>query len=150
MSNASCPFCDTASLAVITESEHFRAICNRFPVVKGHSLLIPKRHVVTFMSLTSEEWADLHGLSRQLITALLSVYETDSFDYALQEGTPAGRSIEHVHFHVIPRQTGDLGSPGDWYPELVRQHIDPAQRAKVELDFSTLQETASKIRVRIA
>jgi len=149
MNSVSCAFCDRPGLAVIWESSCFLAVCNRFPVVEGHSLLLPKRHVASFMALTPEEWADLYGMSRQLIAALLSTYDTTSFDYALQEGVPAGRSIEHLHFHVIPRRTGDLGSPGDWYPELVRQHIDPAQRTKVELDFEMMFATAGRIRQHI-
>lgn len=146
MSNVSCPFCERSQLVIISESVLFIAICNKFPIVEGHSLIIPKRHVQRYMDLTSDDWNDLHGISRQLIQALLSTFDTNSFDYALQEGVPAGGSIEHLHFHVIPRRLKDLSSPGDWYPELVRQHIDPSQRRRVELGLEQMELVAKQVR----
>lgn len=146
ISFSSCPFCDFASLAVIFENSLFFAVCNKYPIVAGHSLIIPKRHVEQYLALTHDENLALTNISRQLIAALLATYETDAFDYALQEGVWAGRSIGHLHFHVIPRKQGDLSSPGDWYPELVLQRIDPSQRDRVELDFENMKRVARMIR----
>lgn len=141
-----CPFCDITQLAVSIESRHFIAVCNKFPTVEGHCLIVPKRHVEQYLDLDDNETIDLTKISRQLIAALLAAYQTEAFDYALQEGGPAGRSIRHLHFHVIPRKAGDLSSPGDWYPELVRQHIDPAYRSRLELEPGKMKEVANRIR----
>jgi bis(5'-adenosyl)-triphosphatase len=146
MSENFCPFCIRDELVIIFESAFFLAICNKFPIVEGHSLIIPKRHLEGFMDLNSDDWSDLRGISRRLIQSLLSEYETDSFDYALQQGVPAGGSIKHLHFHTIPRRGKDFTLPGDWYPELVRQQIDPAQRKRTELDLEQMQGLATRIR----
>lgn len=140
-----CLFCSPENLAVIHESQFFRAVYNKYPTVEGHSMIITKRHIESLLDLTVNEWGELKEMSKILIGGLFRTFTVKSFDYAVQEGLEAGGSIDHFHIHVIPRKFGDLESPDDWYPELVRQRLEPTQRKKVELSLEEMRNMARKI-----
>ena len=145
VTSSECPFCNFRDLAIIFESEFFRAAYNKFPIVTGHSLLAPKRHIESFLELSTSESEELFYVSKRIISAVLRVFDTDSFDFALQEGVPAGGTIAHLHFHVIPRRVGDLGCPDDWYPELLKQYIHPSNRERVALSADEMLREARRI-----
>jgi bis(5'-adenosyl)-triphosphatase len=48
----------------------------------------------------------------------MKAFNTDAFDFSIQEKPEAGQTIEHLHLHIVPRMKGDLKQPGDWYPLL--------------------------------
>ena len=50
-----CIFCLEQDLAVVEENELALAFRDRFPVTEGHTLIIPKRHAVTYFELTEAE-----------------------------------------------------------------------------------------------
>jgi diadenosine tetraphosphate (Ap4A) HIT family hydrolase len=105
------PFCVRAMLdeTIFYESRHFFALYDARPVVKGHCLFIPKRHVTDILELRSDELADLHDLFDAVVPRLLRLYRAtkNSYDVALQIGPYSGRSISHIHIHVLPRVKGD-------------------------------------------
>ncbi|MCT4631350.1 MAG: HIT family protein [Firmicutes bacterium] len=59
-----CPFCQ--NLKTIKESKLSIAIYDKYPVNKGHTLIIPKRHVSNYFDLTDEEKLDLHKLMEEM------------------------------------------------------------------------------------
>lgn len=106
------PFC-VRSMTDATrfyESEHFMAVYDIRPVVKGHSLLIPKRHVLDILELTGEEIEGMHDSFGTVLPKLLDAYcgEDRSYDLTSQIGRYSGRSVEHLHFHVLPRSKDDV------------------------------------------
>jgi diadenosine tetraphosphate (Ap4A) HIT family hydrolase len=42
------------------------AFLDGFPVSKGHTLVVPKRHVVSLWEMTAEEYTDAFALLRQV------------------------------------------------------------------------------------
>ena len=130
-----CPFCTTSiNDAVFMSSPNFLAIYNIAPVLPGHSMVIPKKHISGIMDLTEEELTEMVSFSRDVVKLLLKVFKADSFDWTIQEGKPAGQTIDHLHLHIIPRTEGDLPEPGDWYPKLERsesKNIDSADRKRI-------------------
>lgn len=121
-----CPFC-AASIAEVTfmASPAFRAIVNIAPILPGHSLVIPKRHVESLLELGDEEVAEMVNLSRRAVALLMDVYRSDGFDWTIQESEAAGQSVPHLHLHLIPRRRGDLPNPGDWYSRLIEYQGRP-------------------------
>ena len=115
-----CPFC-AESVPEITflESPRFRAITNIAPILPGHSLIVPKRHVESLLALTDDEVAEMVQLSREATALLKRVYGSTGFDWTIQESEAAGQSVPHLHLHLIPRRDGDLPDPGDWYARLI-------------------------------
>ncbi|MEI6284870.1 MAG: HIT family protein [Bacillota bacterium] len=55
---SNCVFCKIADRgeAVAYENEYFFVRFDKFPVSPGHSLIIPKRHVVSVFDLEADEW----------------------------------------------------------------------------------------------
>jgi len=133
-----CPFCSPFVHPVtFAESENFRAIYNLAPVLPGHVLIVPKKHINSFLELSEDESIEMVVFSRKIIKTLKHVFKSDSFDWTIQEGKPAGQSIEHMHLHIIPRFEGDMPEPGDWYPALigkVPELIDSVSRPKLNTE----------------
>ena len=77
------------------------------PVLPGHTLVVPRRHVTTFDELTSEERTAIEELRRAMHQALKRTYGAEGFNYAWNEGVVAGQEVPHLHLHVVPRTTGD-------------------------------------------
>jgi len=105
------PFCDPESIAtqVYYETKYTYALYNLYPVIKGHTLIIPKRHVRSLNELTDAEAADLMKTIRYVAPKLLKAYNADdSYNLVAQIGQYSGRSIEHLHIHIIPRNKYDM------------------------------------------
>ena len=56
-----CRFCDFDLSQADLSTEHFFALADRAPATKGHTLVIPRKHHETFLTLRREEWVDLHA-----------------------------------------------------------------------------------------
>lgn len=143
-----CPFC-AASIADISfmESARFWAIVNVAPILPGHSLVISKRHVESMLALNDDEVAEMVNLSRRAVSLLMRVHGAEGFDWTIQESEAAGQSVPHLHLHLIPRRSGDLPHPGDWYRQLIeyegrpRLSLDEMKDVAVHLRQAALQPT---------
>ena len=133
-----CPLCSPKIRDhIFSESGAMMAIYNIAPILPGHSMIVPKRHVESIFKLNDEELVDLFRFSREITHLLMNVFGADGFDWSLQESEAAGQSVSHLHLHIIPRQTGDLKQPGDWYAMLEKQRhtlIDNPGRKKLSLE----------------
>jgi len=105
-----CIFCHQ-NFEVITETKLSYAIYDKFPVSRGHILIIPRRHEPDFFNLTKEEQDDLWQLSYRMKDFLMEKYHPDGFNLGVNVGLPAGQTIFHVHIHLIPRYAGDSNDP---------------------------------------
>lgn len=114
-----CPFCahDIGEISFY-ETENFRTIYNRSPILPGHSLLVPKRHIESLLDFSDAELGELMIHASQAIRLLQKAFCSVGFNMSLQEKEEAGQSVPHFHFHLIPRKPDDLPKPGDWYPKL--------------------------------
>lgn len=92
---------------VFLETEHFSAVPNLHPILPGHTLVIPKRHVLEITDLSDGEIADLKLILGRLLPALLKAHGADSYNLSINSGEAAGMSIAHLHVHVVPRHKSD-------------------------------------------
>ncbi len=140
----SCPFCinDRVDKAFFSTSM-FQALYNRAPILPGHALIVTKRHISSFSEMSHLEMQSVMFFVNQVRQILENVFPSNGFNLTLQDGESAGQTIEHIHFHIIPRVTNDLPDPGDWYPKLKKaetENIDSQLRpahSKVELEVIT-------------
>jgi bis(5'-adenosyl)-triphosphatase len=103
------PFCDKGIYdEVFLETRLFFAVPNMNPILPGHTLVVPKRHVLGINELSGEEMADFGAMMGRLIPGLLEAHGTDSYNMAINCGEIAGMSVAHMHVHVIPRHRSDV------------------------------------------
>ncbi|WP_462280015.1 HIT family protein [Salinivirga cyanobacteriivorans] len=135
-----CPFCLNADHPLVFfASEYFRAIYNRAPILPGHTLVVPARHVAALDDLTITELEHIMVFTRKVNHIIGKLFPNEGFNWTLQDGQPAGQTIEHLHVHIIPRTEGDLPEPGDWYPKL------QASKEKLIDSFTRPQHTEKEL-----
>lgn len=108
---ADCPFCDVPKDSVVAESRHAFAIRDRYPVSRGHTLVIPTAHAKTLFDRSHDAQADLWRLVAKVKDELRSEFSPDGFNIGINEGRVDGQTVEHAHVHLIPRFAGDVADP---------------------------------------
>lgn len=107
-----CPFCNPESgREVIIDWDTVYSMYDRFPVSKGHVLVIPKRHCADYFELKSEEQTSCWEMVNEIKTMLTEKYNPDGFNIGININEAAGQTIPHVHVHLIPRYKGDVAEP---------------------------------------
>ena len=96
MSN--CIFCNLPLERIVHEYKHFYVIRDAFPVTPLHSLIITKRHVVSYFQCSKAELKYLDNKIR-------------GYNIGMNIGEDAGQSIFHCHIHIIPRREDDTPNP---------------------------------------
>jgi len=87
------------------------AIRDAFPLSEGHTLVIPRRHVLSLFELSPDEQVDAWRLVAQVRAELAKQFSPDAFNIGLNDGAAAGQTVPHAHIHVIPRYRGDVPDP---------------------------------------
>ncbi len=83
-------------------------LMNLYPYNTGHLMVAPYRHVGNLTELDMDERGELMELIVKSIAILQNVLNPDGFNVGINLGRVAGAGIEgHVHFHVVPRWSGD-------------------------------------------
>lgn len=104
-----CPFCSEIVLDAqkFYEDELVLALVTHKPVMEGHCLIIPKRHVERFECLSEAEVARMHRVLQKLDRAAMRIFDTSSYLLLQKNGREVGQTVPHVHIHYIPRRAGD-------------------------------------------
>ena len=96
----------------IDENDFFFAIRDGYPVTPLHTLIIPQRHILSFFELDSTEQKHLFPFIEKQRNVILSKDSSvTGFNIGLNDGRDAGRSVDHLHIHLIPRRSGDMPNP---------------------------------------
>jgi len=110
-----CLFCELQTMGrdrIVSENHLAFAIRDGFPVTEGHSLFIPKRHVMDYFGLTRAEVNAINQLMAEQKKALQNADSTiTGFNIGMNCGESAGQTIFHCHVHLIPRRVGDVEKP---------------------------------------
>lgn len=81
----------------IAESEDFLAFLDVFPLVKGHTLVIPKQEVDYIFDLPDELLAGIHLFSREVARKIERAIPCSRIGV-----TVIGLEVPHAHVHLIP------------------------------------------------
>jgi diadenosine tetraphosphate (Ap4A) HIT family hydrolase len=90
---------------------HVVAFPDAFPVSRGHTLVVPRRHVTRMEGLEPDELRDLWLLGAEMCSKLERDLGAPGFNLGINLGRAAGQTVEHLHLHVIPRYEGDVEDP---------------------------------------
>lgn len=106
-----CIFCNLSKQRIFSENATALAVLDAYPVNPGHSLIIPKRHLLSYFELRPEEELDLTNLLKQTKLYLDELHNPDGYNVGFNDGVAAGQTVMHMHMHLIPRYVGDILEP---------------------------------------
>lgn len=111
VSNVSPFFSDDEVKVQIGEIATAFAFYDKYPVSKGHSLIVPKRQVSNYFDLSFKEQSACWFLVRLVKEFLQKNYAPDGFNVGININEDAGQTVPHCHIHIIPRYKGDIENP---------------------------------------
>ncbi|MBI3180183.1 MAG: HIT domain-containing protein [Deltaproteobacteria bacterium] len=83
-------------------------VMNRYPYNAGHLLVMPRAHLGRLDQLDAASFGELHALLVRAIQAVEQALEPHGINVGMNLGHAAGAGIpDHLHYHVVPRWTGD-------------------------------------------
>lgn len=107
-----CVFCEQFDKSrIVYEDSTWIAVYDNYPVSKGHTLLIPKRHCETFFDLNDFETGILSHIINVIKLILDEKFKPDGYNIGCNCGEAAGQTVMHCHIHIIPRYKGDMENP---------------------------------------
>jgi histidine triad (HIT) family protein len=109
--DSSCPFCliinGKMKAEKLYESEKSIAFLDINPINYGHALVVSKEHYRDFGELPEDVFVDLVHTLRIVAKAIVDAMSPDGFNIFNNNGTAAGQTVFHFHFHVAPRYKND-------------------------------------------
>ncbi|MBI1264742.1 MAG: HIT domain-containing protein [Alphaproteobacteria bacterium] len=90
----------------VLEDDQVLAIMDVFPQSEGHVLVIPKARARNLLDLPAEAASAAIARARLIARAVETALKPDGIMLAQFSGAPAGQTVFHAHFHVIPRWEG--------------------------------------------
>jgi diadenosine tetraphosphate (Ap4A) HIT family hydrolase len=106
----SCIFCQKP-LKPIYENELVYVMYDGYPVTKGHTLIITKRHAQTYFDLTHDEKLAIDDAIMTIKKRLDERLHPDGYNIGINNNKAAGQTIFHLHVHLIPRYLEDTPNP---------------------------------------
>lgn|SRR3990172_3670511 len=106
-----CVFCriiagELAS-AVVWRDEHFIAVMDKYPIGRGHTLVMPLPHYGSILEMPPEAVGDLFIQVTKVAKAVKEATGAHGLNIGQNNGIAAHQIIPHVHVHVIPRYEND-------------------------------------------
>lgn len=128
-----CIFCRIVAGEVpctkVHETDRILAFMDIGPIVKGHTLVIPKEHFENITETPAELLGDMAAEIKRVAAAQLSGLSADGINVTQANGAVAGQVVPHIHFHVIPRFEDD-GHQWNWNPRSYRDNDEMAGYAE--------------------
>jgi histidine triad (HIT) family protein len=88
----------------IAETENCLAFLDVFPLVKGHTLVIPKKEIDYIFNVDDELLLELHIFSKKIAKAIEKAVPCKRIGVAV-----IGLEVPHAHIHLVPlNRVGDL------------------------------------------
>jgi histidine triad (HIT) family protein len=106
-----CIFCNivdhTEYAEVLYESDKVLSFLDINPVNFGHALVITKNHYPDFLSVPQDELDLALNVVQKISNVIKHKLKSDGFNIVINNGAAAGQTIQHFHFHIIPRFHND-------------------------------------------
>ena len=113
VSQTDCIFCKIVQgeipARIISETANAMAFMDAFPLAKGHSLVIPKRHCERIQDVQDDEGYELFDMVKRVTRRVDSL--TGATLLAIHNGRESGQEVPHVHIHLVPRSRDDGAGP---------------------------------------
>lgn len=107
-----CIFCKLPAERILYQDTYIKIIKDAYPVSKGHTLIIPMRHTAQALELSTIEMSAVFNKAKDICKSLQeSEKDISGFNIGFNIGKAAGQTVNHTHFHIIPRREGDVSDP---------------------------------------
>lgn len=93
-----CPFCNWQSQDILEETPNFVLLADRYPLIEGHSLLIPKVKLPCIGAIPAEQQAEFLQLLNRAQTRLSQLYG----EIGAWENGGIRQEVKHAHLHLFP------------------------------------------------
>ena len=90
----------------VYEDDKTLAFMDVMPQADGHTLVIPKEPAENIFELSPEGAAAMVWTTQKVAKAVKKGLDAPGVMIFQLNGKPAGQSVFHVHFHVVPRSGG--------------------------------------------
>ncbi len=111
MSADDCVFCEMVAgripVTKIYEDEVVLVFLDISPVSDGHTLVIPRQHFEKLHDCPPELLGQVGSRLGKIAKAVAAGMSSEDYNVLCNNGRAAGQLVEHSHFHIIPRNTGD-------------------------------------------
>jgi len=92
--------------ARVYEDDQVLSFMDAFPQSKGHTLVIPKAPSRNLLDTDPDSLAYVIQKTQVITSAVREVFKPDGIVITQFNGAPAGQTVFHLHFHIIPRYSG--------------------------------------------
>ena len=87
----------------VYEDERTLAFMDLMPQSRGHTLIIPKERVETIFEISPSSLEAVIATTQRVALAVRAALQPAGVQVMQLNGSAAGQTVPHVHFHVIPR-----------------------------------------------
>jgi histidine triad (HIT) family protein len=109
------------------------AFMDVMPESDGHVLVVPKEPAENILDLSAEGLAAVMATTQKVARAVDKALKPGGILLKQYNRAPAGQSVFHVHFHIVPRHEG----------------VPLAPHGKVMVQAAVLEPIAAKIRSKL-
>ncbi len=106
-----CIFCKMVAgqipVTKIYEDKVVLAFLDIGPLSDGHTLVIPKQHFEKLHECPAEVLGPVASRLGKIAKAVAGAMDSEGYNVLCNNGRAAGQLVEHLHFHIVPRNTGD-------------------------------------------
>lgn len=93
----------------VYEDDKTLAFMDIMPQADGHTLVIPKEPAITLMDLSPESAAYTINIVQKVAKAIQTALGAKGIVLMQLNGSKAGQTVPHIHFHLIPSSIHELG-----------------------------------------
>jgi len=94
-------------LGEVYNDKNFLGFLDIKPLVKGHALIIPKKHFKTMLDMPSSLGVELLDAIKDVTLDLIKENKGEAVNIHVNNGESAGQVVHHLHVHIVPRKKGD-------------------------------------------
>lgn len=108
-----CLFCKIVAGEIpnytVYEDENVLAFLDIHPCSKGHTVVVPKKHLADLSEMSIGDWQDTNIGLMGVFDRVKEVLNPDGMNLGINNGKAAGQAVGHAHWHLIPRWHNDGG-----------------------------------------
>ncbi|WP_140985545.1 HIT family protein [Asticcacaulis tiandongensis] len=95
----------------VYEDDTVLSFMDVFPQSEGHTLVIPKSEARNLLDIAPDALQNLIVKTQLVAQAVNKALTPDGIRIAQFNGEPAGQTVFHIHFHIIPAYDSQSEAP---------------------------------------